>query len=46
MCLCHHGVRSMQMSAFLQSKGFLDVANVTGGIHAYSIGVDPGVPTY
>ncbi|KAI8467155.1 MAG: Rhodanese-like domain-containing protein [Monoraphidium minutum] len=44
--LCHHGVRSMQMSAFLVSKGFVDVANVVGGIHAYSMGVDPNVPTY
>jgi hypothetical protein len=26
--------------------GFIDVANVQGGIHAYSIGVDPNVPTY
>lgn len=38
--------RSMQMSAFLVSKGFVDVTNVTGGIHAYSVGVDPNVPTY
>lgn len=44
--LCHHGVRSMQMSMFLLQKGFTDVANVNGGIHAYSVGVDPGVPTY
>lgn len=36
----------MQMSAFLLSKGFVDVSNVTGGIHAYSVGVDPSVPTY
>jgi hypothetical protein len=38
--------RSMQMSMFLLQKGFMDVANVTGGIHAYSMGVDPNVPTY
>jgi hypothetical protein len=28
------------------APGFMDVANVTGGIHAYSLGVDPNVPTY
>ncbi|GAX80059.1 hypothetical protein CEUSTIGMA_g7498.t1 [Chlamydomonas eustigma] len=45
--LCHHGVRSMQMSNFLVSEaGFSDVKNVTGGIHAYSIQADSTVPQY
>jgi rhodanese-related sulfurtransferase len=44
--LCHHGVRSMQASQFLASRGFEDVWNVTGGIHAYSQGVDSSVPMY
>jgi rhodanese-related sulfurtransferase len=44
--LCHHGVRSMQASQFLVSKGFTDVWNITGGIHAYSQGVDSSVPMY
>ncbi|KAG2496330.1 hypothetical protein HYH03_005560 [Edaphochlamys debaryana] len=43
--LCHHGVRSMQMSQFLVQNGFQDVKNVTGGIDAYSR-VDPSVPIY
>ena len=34
------------MSAFLVQRGFIDVANVAGGIHAYSLGVDANVPTY
>lgn len=47
LCLCHHGVRSMQMASFLVSKAeFTDVYNVEGGIHAYACRVDPSVGTY
>ena len=45
-CLCHHGARSMQVAAFLAQQGFSHVANVTGGIHAWSSQVDTSVPTY
>ena len=45
-CLCHHGSRSMQVAVFLAQKGFLKVANITGGIHAWSDQVDPTVPRY
>ena len=44
-CLCHHGGRSMQVAAFLQQHGF-QVANVAGGIHAWSLQVDPSIPVY
>jgi rhodanese-related sulfurtransferase len=45
-CLCHHGGRSMQVAAFLAQQGFSHVANIAGGIHAWSVQVDPRVPTY
>lgn len=45
-CLCHHGGRSMQVAAFLQSRGFAQVANIAGGIDAWSIELDPRVPRY
>lgn len=45
-CLCHHGVRSMQVAAFLSAQGFTRVANVAGGINAWSAELDPSVPTY
>lgn len=45
-CLCHHGVRSMQVANFLQAHGFQHVANVAGGINAWSSEVDPSVPRY
>eukprot|EP00899_Mesostigma_viride_P000143 jgi/Mesvir1/10129/Mv06762-RA.1 len=44
--LCHHGVRSMQVSQFLVSMGFESVYNVSGGIDAYSRVVDSRVPLY
>jgi rhodanese-related sulfurtransferase len=45
-CLCHHGSRSMQVAAFLSSQGFAHLANIAGGIHAWSSQVDPTVPAY
>ena len=45
-CLCHHGSRSMQVAAFLSSQGFTQLANIAGGINAWSSQVDPSVPTY
>jgi rhodanese-related sulfurtransferase len=45
-CLCHHGVRSMQVAAFLKAQGFEHVANIAGGIHAWSAELDPSVPVY
>ncbi len=45
-CLCHHGGRSAQVANFLKANGFKHVANVAGGINAWSAEVDPSVPRY
>lgn len=45
-CLCHHGMRSYQVAAFLTRNGFERVANIAGGIDAWSAEQDPGVPRY
>lgn len=45
-CLCHHGARSMQVAAFLRGRGFAHVANIAGGINAWSAELDPTVPRY
>lgn len=45
-CLCHHGVRSMQVAAFLQQRGFAHVANIAGGINAWSSELDPSIARY
>lgn len=43
--LCHSGVRSAQVCLYLDRFGF-DTHNIEGGIHAWSLEVDPSVPTY
>lgn len=45
-CLCHHGGRSMQVASFLQSRGFAHVANIAGGINAWSAELDPTIARY
>jgi rhodanese-related sulfurtransferase len=46
VCICHHGGRSMQVAAFLEQKGFTQVTNLTGGVHAWAQQVDSTMPTY
>jgi rhodanese-related sulfurtransferase len=46
VCICHHGVRSAQVVAFLQREGWRAVYNLAGGIDAWSLQVDPSVPRY
>jgi monothiol glutaredoxin len=43
---CHHGQRSQQAAAFFLSHGFHNVYNVSGGIDAWSLEIDPNVPRY
>jgi rhodanese-related sulfurtransferase len=45
-CLCHHGMRSQNVAAFLARQGYADVANIAGGIDAWSREKDPAVPRY
>jgi rhodanese-related sulfurtransferase len=44
--LCHHGMRSMQASNYFLENGFSQVFNISGGIDAYSRGVDNNLPRY
>ena len=46
VCMCHHGMRSAHAQQILQNAGFEQVYNLTGGIHAWSVQIDPGVPRY
>ena len=43
---CHHGGRSAKACEILRRAGFADVANLVGGIDAWSLTVDPAVPRY
>jgi rhodanese-related sulfurtransferase len=44
--MCRSGGRSMQVAQFLARNGFENVANLTGGILAWSRDVDPLVRAY
>lgn len=44
--MCHAGGRSMRVAQFLASQGFANVANLSGGIGAWSQWVDATVPQY
>jgi rhodanese-related sulfurtransferase len=43
---CHHGARSLQVTAALRQAGFEDVRSMAGGIHLWSLDIDPSVPVY
>lgn len=43
---CHHGMRSARAQGFLQAHGYGDVLNMTGGIDAWSLQVDPALKRY
>ncbi|MDW8260380.1 MAG: hypothetical protein RML32_13150 [Gammaproteobacteria bacterium] len=44
--MCRSGGRSLQVARFLVQQGFRNVANLTGGILAWSEQIDPSVPRY
>ncbi len=44
--ICHHGVRSFHAARYLESLGFDDVVNLSGGVAAWADEVDPAMPRY
>jgi len=44
--ICHHGNRSMQVTAWLAQQGWKNVFNVGGGIDEYARQVDSSVGFY
>lgn len=46
LVLCHHGVRSLQVVAWLRAQGIENCYSVTGGIDRWSRELDPSVPRY
>lgn len=44
--VCHSGVRSLRVAEFLDQQGFAEVANIEGGIDAWSREIDDTVPRY
>jgi len=44
--LCRSGRRSLEVARFLEQQGFQSVANLSGGILAWSKDLDPSIPEY
>jgi rhodanese-related sulfurtransferase len=44
--VCHHGVRSMSVTAWLRQQGFEKVQSLRGGIDRWAREIDPSVPLY
>lgn len=44
--MCHHGIRSAQVCAYLAGQGFTKMVNLAGGIERWSAEVDRSVPRY
>ncbi|MGB4100958.1 MAG: rhodanese-like domain-containing protein [Alphaproteobacteria bacterium] len=43
---CHHGGRSARATQWLRHQGFEQVVNLTGGIDAWALRVDPNMERY
>lgn len=46
VCICHHGMRSLQVAHYLEQHGYLAVLNLTGGVDAWARRIDPTMPLY
>jgi rhodanese-related sulfurtransferase len=44
--VCHHGVRSANVCAWLRQQGFEKVQSMRGGIDQWARTIDPKVPLY
>ena len=44
--LCHHGQRSLNVTAWLRNQGFENTQSLRGGIEAWSAEVDPTIARY
>ena len=44
--LCHHGMRSMNVTVWLRNQGFEHAQSLRGGIDAWSAEIDPSIPRY
>jgi rhodanese-related sulfurtransferase len=44
--LCHHGVRSLNVTMWLRNQGFDHAQSLSGGIDYWSRAIDPTIPLY
>jgi rhodanese-related sulfurtransferase len=46
ICYCHHGMRSLDATAWLRFQGFEKAKSLTGGIERWSVEINSTVPRY
>ncbi len=46
IAICHHGVRSLNVAAWLRNQGFEQAQSLAGGIDSWASQVDPAMPRY
>ncbi|MGC1906193.1 MAG: rhodanese-like domain-containing protein [Candidatus Acidiferrum sp.] len=46
ICYCHHGMRSLDVAAWLRGQGIETARSMAGGIDRWSMEIDPKVPRY
>ena len=46
LVICHHGVRSMNVTVWLRDQGFEQAQSLRGGIEAWSLEVDASIGRY
>jgi rhodanese-related sulfurtransferase len=44
--VCHHGVRSLNVTVWLRQQGFEKVQSLRGGIDRWAREIDPSLPLY
>ena len=44
--MCHHGIRSWQITVWLREHGFENVSNLSGGIDILARTLDEDIPVY
>jgi rhodanese-related sulfurtransferase len=44
--MCHHGSRSMQVTGWLASRGWMNIHNISGGIDEFARAIDPTIGIY
>jgi rhodanese-related sulfurtransferase len=46
IAICHHGVRSMSVTAWLRREGFEHAQSLAGGTDGWAREIDPSMPRY
>lgn len=46
ICICHHGIRSLNAVRFLRQQGFVNCRSMRGGLEAWALEIDQTMRRY